>query len=102
MAKLPNAERAVVDIAKLRDYSLNPTHDVGKHKARVFRSALGLTVDDGHGCASACCKQHLIGKPSSARRHLSGKNTCSILPSRLKDAKPRSVLLGLLNTIPTF
>jgi hypothetical protein len=44
--KLPNAERAVVDIAKLQDYSLNPAHDVGKHKARVFRSALGLTISD--------------------------------------------------------
>ena len=44
--KLPNAERAVVGIAKLRDYSLNPTHDVGKHKARVFQSALGLTIAD--------------------------------------------------------
>jgi hypothetical protein len=44
--KLPNAERAVVNLAKLRDYSLNPAHEVGKHKARVFRSALGLTVAD--------------------------------------------------------
>jgi hypothetical protein len=44
--KLPNAKRAVVDIAKLRAYSLNPTPDVGKHKARVFRAVLGLTIDD--------------------------------------------------------
>ena len=44
--KLPNAESAVVDLAKLRDYSLNPQHDVGKHKARVFQAALGLTADD--------------------------------------------------------
>src|SRR5437764_7602804 len=44
--KLPNAAQAVVDIAKLRDYSLNPAHDVGKHKARVFLSALGLTSSD--------------------------------------------------------
>jgi hypothetical protein len=44
--KLPNAERAVVAVAKLRDYSLNPTHEAGKHKARVFRSALGLTLND--------------------------------------------------------
>ncbi len=43
---LPNADRAVVEIAKLRDYSLNPVHDEGKHKARVFRSALGFTADD--------------------------------------------------------
>jgi hypothetical protein len=43
---LPNADRAFVDIAKLRDYCLNPDHDEGKHKARVFRATLGLTVDD--------------------------------------------------------
>jgi len=44
--KLPNAERAVADIEKLRDYSLNLEHDKGKHKARVFRSALGFTQAD--------------------------------------------------------
>ena len=33
---------AVVAIAKLRDYCLNPYHEDGKHKARVFASALGL------------------------------------------------------------
>jgi hypothetical protein len=44
--KLPNADRAVVPIAKLRDYSLNTAHSEGKHKARVFRSALGFTVKD--------------------------------------------------------
>lgn len=30
--KIPNAERAIVDIRKLRDYCLNPEHDVGKHE----------------------------------------------------------------------
>jgi hypothetical protein len=39
--KLPNAGQAIVDIAKLRDYSLSPTHEEGKHKARVFAAALG-------------------------------------------------------------
>lgn len=33
--KLPNAEKAVIDIAKLRDYSLNPNHpDV---RPKIFR-----------------------------------------------------------------
>jgi hypothetical protein len=32
--KLPNPKRAVVDIAKLRDYILNPEHPRGRHKAR--------------------------------------------------------------------
>jgi hypothetical protein len=44
--KLSNAERAFVDITKLRDYSLDVVHKEGKHKARVFASALGLTRND--------------------------------------------------------
>jgi hypothetical protein len=44
--KLPNPENAVVETRKLRDYCLSPEHPRGRHKARVFASALGLTVDD--------------------------------------------------------
>jgi hypothetical protein len=44
--RLPNADEAIVDIAKLRDYCLSPTHPRGRHKARVFAAALGLTADD--------------------------------------------------------
>src|SRR5574337_6739 len=44
--KLPNGDRAVVDLVKLRDYCLSETHPRGKHKARVFRAALGLTTQD--------------------------------------------------------
>jgi hypothetical protein len=43
---IPNAENAVVDIRKLRDYCLNSGHDDGKHKARLFSSILGMTADD--------------------------------------------------------
>jgi hypothetical protein len=44
--KLPNPENAVVETRKLRDYCLSPEHPRGRHKARVFASALGLTVYD--------------------------------------------------------
>jgi hypothetical protein len=44
--KLPNAKRAVIDLAKLRDYSLNPAHPEGKHKARVLAAMLGYTAKD--------------------------------------------------------
>jgi hypothetical protein len=43
---IPHADRAEVSIQKLRDYCLNPLHDEGKHKARVFASALGMTAAD--------------------------------------------------------
>lgn len=44
--KLPNFKNAVIDIAKLRDYCLNPHHRRGQHKARVFASVLGLSAAD--------------------------------------------------------
>lgn len=40
--KLPNPERAVIPADKLEGYVLNPNHSEGRHKAVVFRSALGL------------------------------------------------------------
>jgi len=41
---IPNADRAVVDIRKLRDYCLNPMHENGKHKARLFAAAVGISA----------------------------------------------------------
>lgn len=52
--KLPNAERAVVDIHKLRNYCLNPEHRRGCNKARVFAAALGLTRDHAGDLRDAC------------------------------------------------
>jgi hypothetical protein len=44
--KIPNADRAVVDIRKLRDYCLDPEHSEGKHKARLFAATLGIQASD--------------------------------------------------------
>ena len=44
--RIPNAERAIVDIEKLRCYCLNFDHPQGKHKAHLFSIVLGLTADD--------------------------------------------------------
>ena len=44
--KLPNVDRAIVDLRKLRDYCLNQEHPRGQHKARLFKGALGLTAQD--------------------------------------------------------
>jgi len=43
--KLPRGEDAVVDTDKLKDYCLSVDHPRGKHKARVFAAALGITAD---------------------------------------------------------
>lgn len=44
--QLPNAENCRIDEWKVRDYCLSSQHPRGKHKARVFESALGLTAAD--------------------------------------------------------
>jgi len=44
--KLPNPHKAVVEIEKLSDYSLNLNHRVGGHKAKVFKAALNLTMQE--------------------------------------------------------
>lgn len=51
--KIPNAERAIVDIRKLQDYCLNLQHDKGKHKARLFASLLGMGPSDVEGLRNA-------------------------------------------------
>src|SRR5882672_1074389 len=37
--RLPNAEQAIIEDAKVRDYLLSPTHPVGQFKAEVFERA---------------------------------------------------------------
>jgi hypothetical protein len=42
----PVFRQIIVDVTKLRDYCLSPTHPHGRHKARVFRARLGLQPAD--------------------------------------------------------
>lgn len=44
--KLPNGQHAVVDITKLSEYCLSAKHFRGRHKARVFASALSMAETD--------------------------------------------------------
>ncbi len=43
---VPQFDAVFVDVAKLRDYCLSEDHPRGRHKARVFRSRLGLFSKD--------------------------------------------------------
>ena len=54
--KLPNGAAAVIELAKIRDYCLSSEHPRGKHKARVFRSALQMTADDADELRTALAK----------------------------------------------
>ena len=66
--KLPNPDRAVVDIAKLRDYCLNPEHPRGRHKARLFAAKLGLTADHAETLREALLAAALNREAAAAQR----------------------------------
>jgi hypothetical protein len=44
--RLPRGDQAILDMRKIEDYCLNPSHPRGRHKARVFREALDLQRSD--------------------------------------------------------
>lgn len=50
---MPNADRAVIDQTKVTDYCLNRNHPRGRHKARVFEAAMGLTIDNANDLIDA-------------------------------------------------
>jgi hypothetical protein len=59
--KLPGGVEAIVEIAKLRDYCLDPHHPRGRHKARVFLSVLGLAQTDAEFLRTALLEATLDG-----------------------------------------
>jgi len=75
--KLPNGDRAVVDIEKLRGYCLNPRHPRGRNKARVFASA-GIAEADAEELRMALLRAQKKAMHSSAAGMLMGSATSSI------------------------
>jgi hypothetical protein len=66
--KLPNGERAAVDIRKLADYCLNPQHPRGRNKARVFASVGFLQADAEE------LRAHLLAAAAHAEARLGTAN----------------------------
>jgi hypothetical protein len=63
---LPGAERAVVEIDKLRNYCLNPAHPRSRHKARVFASALRILESDAEWLRARLLDAALMGHANEA------------------------------------
>jgi hypothetical protein len=81
----PAFRQIIVDVAKLRDYCLSPTHPDGRHKARVFRARLGLQVADA---------EFLRGTLINAVR----SNPQSLVPSKADHHGKRYVLAFEMST----
>ncbi|WP_394355497.1 DUF6883 domain-containing protein [Spirosoma validum] len=70
---LPFAERAQADDSKFLGYCLNTDHPYGKHKARVFRSALGLTSVNWQILRDAVLSAVLVNSASHEGRNSYGE-----------------------------
>jgi hypothetical protein len=70
---LPNAERAEIDPAKLRDYLLSPTHPVGRFKERFF-NALGYVAAEWQALEADLRIQHLSQPATPGARHAYGRS----------------------------
>ncbi len=64
--KLPNGDRADLG-TKIQEYSLNPLHREGQHKARVFASVLGITLDNAELLRSAVLQAAATSEDAESR-----------------------------------
>ena len=63
--QLPNSHKAVVEIEKLREYSLNPTHPVGKHKHESSRRRSVLPYKMRNGYANGAVQRFYFDHAAS-------------------------------------
>ncbi|GAB3499947.1 hypothetical protein GCM10027341_24270 [Spirosoma knui] len=70
---LPFAERAYADDSKFTGYCLNPNHPYGKHKAKVFYVALGITLANWEALKTAVLNAVLLNPAEYGGRNSYGK-----------------------------
>lgn len=71
--KLPNGDHAVVEDAKLLQYCLSPTHPRGKHKAKLFEAALGITAANAHLLKSSLLSAARAAEATPTKRNAFGQ-----------------------------
>ncbi len=71
--KLPNGDKAIIDPRKLMDYSLNPDHDDGKHKALLFHALLGISRENGQVLLDALEQAASQGEAVAAKQDKYGQ-----------------------------
>ena len=70
--RLPNADRAIIEPAKLHDYLLSATHPLGRFKARFF-ATLGYSAERWDRLATDLRQQHLPAGAEAQRPSVYGR-----------------------------
>ena len=90
--KLPNGARADLG-TKLEEYSVNPLHRQGQHKARVFDAVLGITLANKEVLARALLDAAATSEEAEARGD-NGFGETYVLRFRLATAKGTATVLS--------
>jgi len=95
--KLPGGATASIEISKLRDYCLDPHHPRGRHKARVFLSALGLGQGDANFLRAVLLKAALDADavPGEADKYGARYTVDFLMTHRGREATVRSAWIIL-------
>jgi hypothetical protein len=95
--KLPGGADAIVEISKLRDYCLDPHHPRGRHKARVFLSALGMGQSDAEllGAALLQAAREEDAVPGEADHYGARYTVDFLIASGDREARVRSAWIIL-------
>ena len=72
--------RLEIDERKLTEYALSPHSERGKHKARVFRSALGFTLENYQSLLGQIKSQALVAPADMTRASSFGEHYTVDLP----------------------
>ena len=71
--KLPNGDKALIDPHKIIDYCLSSLHEDGQHKAHLFSSILGLTIDQADQLVAALRRAAAVGDATVGKRDQYGQ-----------------------------
>lgn len=111
MTRLPHGDEAILDIRKIEDYCLNPSHPRGRHKARVFREAVDLRRSDASWLRNVLLEAARSGEASqvavdawgthwrvdaTVRRHAKSAVVRTLWIVRIGESVPRFVTCWVL------
>lgn len=69
---IQNPNQAIIDPAKVRDYLLSPSHEIGRYKAVVFQ-AMGYSHESWELLDADLRQQHLVLEPIRSSNHPFGR-----------------------------
>ena len=112
---LPNSENAIIEDSKLKEYALNPESDAGRHKARVFQSALGFNLTNWQLLKQSILEnlphqaaqvkgETAFGKKYTVELHLTGpnRNTVPVLTVWQFDRQPDGTLSDMPRLVTLY